>query len=413
MARFLKAAVCIVLVTLALAAIATATSGPSRPYAQWKHGPPAEDAFFPIAAWLQNPRNTSKFKEVGINTYVGLWEGPTEGQLAELKKQGMKVICDFNEVGQKHLDDPTIIGWMHGDEPDNAQDIQRWKSAEEIRKAWPEAPDRTLGQWGRYGPPLPPKDIVADYERIRKADPSRPVLLNLGQGVAFDKYVGRGYRSSHLEDYPEYIKGCDIVSFDIYPVVHDSPQVAGKLWYVPQGVGRLAKWSGGRKTVWNCIECTHIGQPSAIASAHQIRAEVWMSIIHGSTGLIYFVHEFKPKFIEAGLLAHEEQRHAVQEVNQQIHSLAAILNSPTIDRGVMVKSADAETPIAVMVKKSGTSIYVFAVAMREKKTAATFQLPQAVNARVEVIGENRVFQSKAGQFEDTFEGYDVHLYCVK
>jgi hypothetical protein len=28
-----------------------------------------------------------------------------------------------------------------------------------------------------------------------------------------------------------------------------------------------------------------------------------MSLIRGSRGLIYFVHQFKPKFIEAGLLS--------------------------------------------------------------------------------------------------------------
>ena len=31
-----------------------------------------------------------------------------------------------------------------------------------------------------------------------------------------------------------------------------------------------------------------------------------MALIHGARGIIYFAHEFKPKFIEAGLLADEE-----------------------------------------------------------------------------------------------------------
>jgi hypothetical protein len=44
-------------------------------------------------------------------------DGPTEQQLASLKKSGMKVICEQNEVALKNLDDPIIIGWMHGDEP--------------------------------------------------------------------------------------------------------------------------------------------------------------------------------------------------------------------------------------------------------------------------------------------------------
>ena len=33
-----------------------------------------------------------------------------------------------------------------------------------------------------------------------------------------------------------------------------------------------------------------------------MKAEVWMSLIHGSKGLIYFVHEWYPRFNEAALL---------------------------------------------------------------------------------------------------------------
>lgn len=386
------------------------TSQPSTStYEPWKHGPATDANFFPLAVWLQDPKNAPKFQALGINTYVGLWQGPNESQLAELKKHGMKVICEFNDVARKHLDDPTIIGWMHGDEPDNAQDIAHWKTPEQIRQAWPEAPDRTLKQWGAYGPPIPPKEIVADYQRIRQADPSRPVMLNLGQGVAFDKYVGRGYRSGHLEDYPEYMKGCDIVSFDIYPAVHDSPQVRGNLWYVPRGVERLCQWSGSKKVVWNCIECTHIGDAKAIASGEQIRSEVWMSIIHGSRGLIYFVHEFKPKFIEAGLLAHDEQAKAVAAVNKQILSLAAVINSPD-GSPITVESKDKDAPVAAMLRRHNGSAYIFAVAMRDKPATASFKVDGLADGEAQVVDENRTVAVKAGFFEDNFKPYEVHIY---
>jgi len=65
-------------------------------YAKWKSGPPHDADFFPIAVWLQNPSKADKYKQAGINTYVGLWRGPTEKQLAELRQSGMKVICHQN-----------------------------------------------------------------------------------------------------------------------------------------------------------------------------------------------------------------------------------------------------------------------------------------------------------------------------
>ena len=193
-------------------------------YAQWKNGPPKDPNWFPLAVWLQEPNLAGKYKAIGINTYVALWEGPTEEQLAVLKKAGMLVFVEENEVARKHVDDPTIIGWMHGDEPDNAQ---------------------SLGDGKGYGPPVAPDKIVSGYERIRSADPSRPVILNLGQGVAWDHWFGRGPRSNHPEDYPEYVKGCDIVSFDIYPVTSPYPEVKGNLWYVANGVDRLVTIGGG------------------------------------------------------------------------------------------------------------------------------------------------------------------------
>jgi hypothetical protein len=303
----------------------------------------------------------------------------------------MKLFCDLNDVGRKHLDDPTIIGWMHGDEPDNAQ---------------------SLGEGKGYGPPIEPRRIVEDYEKLRAANPDRPVMLNLGQGVAWDRWYGRGVRTNHPEDYPEYLKGCDIVSFDIYPVAHSHADVSGNLWYVAQGVERLAKWAAGQKTVWNCIECTHIQTPDKKATPQQVRCEVWMSLVHGSMGLIYFVHEWTPSFNESALLSDPEMLGAVTSVNRQIQRLAPVLNSPALPGAIQVSSSAADVPIAATARKLNGDTYVFAVAMRAGTASGTFTLagsPMGSRA-VEVIDENRTIASVNGVFKDDFSPWDVHLY---
>ena len=53
----------------------------------------------PSASARRSRRCAPEYKKAGINVYVGLWEGPTEAHLAELKKCGMQVICDQNAVG--------------------------------------------------------------------------------------------------------------------------------------------------------------------------------------------------------------------------------------------------------------------------------------------------------------------------
>jgi hypothetical protein len=263
--------------------------------------------------------------------------------LQALKKAGMRVICSQNEVARKHLDDPAILAWMHDDEPDNAQ---------------------SLGEGKGYGPPVLPEKIIEDYGRMRSVDSTRPVVLNLGQGVAWDDYFGRGTRTRHPEDYPQYIQGCDIVSFDIYPAVHDQQAVAGKLWFVANGVERLVRWSGGKKIVWNCLECTHISNPDRKPTPREVRAEAWMSLIHGSQGLIYFVHQFKPTFREAALLDDPQMLEEVTRLNRQITELAPVLKSPSLENEVKVSSTNAQIPVAVMAKKHADALYVFAVAMR-------------------------------------------------
>ncbi len=370
-------------------------------YAKWQSGPSKGVNFFPIAVWLQDPRNAPKYQALGINLYVALWHGPTAEQIAALKQHGMSVICRQNEYALKHLDEKTIVGWMHGDEPDNAQ---------------------SLGKGKGYGPPLPPAKIVEDYRRITAQDPTRPVMLNLGQGVAWDGWKGRGVRTNHPEDYPQYLQGGDIVSFDIYPAVHDKPAVAGKLWYVARGVERLRAWAGRDRIVWNCIECTRISNTKIKPTPQQVKAEVWISIIHGSQGLIYFCHQFQPRFIEAGLLADEEMAQAVRAINREVTSLAAVINSPTLPNAATVTASPAEVSpdmarllspqgIAMMVKQHQGERYLFTVRMEASPAKGKFQLTgMSSKATVRVIGENRTISAYGGRFEDDFGPYVVHLY---
>jgi hypothetical protein len=361
-----------------------------NPYGRWERGLSSDPSFFPIAVWLQDPKNAARFQAAGINLYVGLWKGPTEQQLAALETAKMPVICDQNEVGLAYQG-KAIVAWMHGDEPDNAQ---------------------SLGEGQGWGPPILPERIKADYERLRAADPTRPVMLNLGQGVAWDGWYGRGVRTNHPEDYAQYIEGCDIASFDIYPAVHDRPEIAGNLWYVPHGVDRLREWTGDRKIVWNCIECTRISNEKVKPTPHQVKAEVWMSLIHGSMGLIYFVHQFRPNFIEAGLLADDEMTQAVTAVNKQIQELAPVLNSPSI-AGYRVTCTNPEVPVDSVAKWVDGTYYVFAVAMRDGQTEARFTSAGPTVGSAIVLGENRELPILEGHFSDQFDGYDVHLYRIK
>lgn len=395
----MRRAVLLAFAGVALTLRSFAADDAASPYAKWSHGPSSDPNFFPIAVWLQDPRNAEKFRAAGMNTYVGLWEGPTEAQLAALDRTDMKVICEQNAVALRHLADPAIIGWLQPDEPDNAQE---------------------RADHHGYDPPIARQKIVDQYTAWSQADPTRPILLGMGQGVAWNDYYGRGVRTGHAEDYPAYAKGADILSFDIYPVVHENPAVAGKLWFVGHGVDHLVQIANGEKPVWNCIECTHIANAKAKATPQQVRCEVWMSLIHGSRGIIWFVHQFAPKFREAALFDDPEMLAAVTAINKQITELAPVLNSPTLPKresGFAGANTDPNSPITTMVKRQGGFTYIFAV--EEHGTACKAGFVRYISGHgldryeVNVLGENRTIQAKDASFTDDFAPWEVHIYKIK
>jgi hypothetical protein len=385
-----------VLIILALGQCAfaqTRTPPATQPVqTRFRNGIPPNPGFFPIAVWLQDVRNIRNYQDIGVNLWVGLWKGPTEDQLNALEKAGMPVICSQNAVGLQNIHRKVIVGWMHGDEPDNAQ---------------------SLGQGKGYGPPIPPDHIISNYKRMKDLDPTRPVFLNLSQGVAWDKWYGRGVRTNKPEDYPLYVQGADILSFDIYPVTHTHKDVTDKLWMVPYGVERLRGWVNDRKPVWTCIECTNIDHPDKKPTPRQVRSMVWMSIIHGAKGIIYFCHSFKPTSDEDALLADKEMSAAVAIINKEVSGLAAVINSPAVAEPVTVQSSPESIPVATMMKKRSGATFVFAAAMRDGPTTATFRVPGVTGKkRVYVLSENRWLDSTDGIWRDDFNSYDVHLYRI-
>ena len=387
-------------------------------FASWRNGRSTDTGFFPIAVWLQSPHNAGRYQAIGINLYVGLWQGPTEAQINTLRRFNMPVICHQNDWAKQHLDEPLIVAWMHGDEPDNAHEFQSYWQGDKnrIKTGWPEIYERLdldTKPYRGYGPPVPPAWIVKDYQDIKRVDPARPVLVNLGQGVAWEGYIGRGERTGKLEDYPKYIEGCDIVSFDIYPACHSKPAVAQKLWYVPRGVDRLRQWAGPSKPVWTCIECTQINHPTTKATPQQIKCEVWMAIIHGARGLIYFSHTWKPSFVEAGLLADQRTAAAVRDINAQVTALASVINGPTLEGQVKVRTTPGSTQVDFLVKRTQDAMYVFAVDMQGKTTLAEFQIEDVGTGQAEVLGEGRSVNIREGRFKDQFNAWGVHLYKIK
>lgn len=350
--------------------------------------------FFPIAVWAQNPANAALYKEKGINLFINIYGGLDREKLDQLREAKMKVIPHQNAFGLTQLNEPLIYGWINGDEPDNAQR------------------NHTENKWD---PCRDPADVILDYERIKQNDPSRPVYLNVGRGAAHTDWIGRGVCRGRTDMYMVrnngYLKACDIASFHVYPVNTYEEEVEGQLWYVAKGIDNLQEWSDHNKPTWCWIETTRISEKSGRKpTPAEVKAEVWMALIHGAKGFGYFCHSFVEKTDDIALLRDEEMTAAVREINEQVTSLASVLNSADTKGYATVQSSNRSVPVDILTKRDKNAFYIFSVAMRDGETSATFHVKKG--RTVQVLGENRTLQIRKGRFVDRFSGYGVHLYKV-
>lgn len=94
-----------------------------------------------------------------------------------------------------------------------------------------------------------------------------------------------------------------------------------------------------------------------------------MALIHGATGFGYFCHAFTsqqpsgtPSFankIEAAPLFDPEMSEAMKSINQQITSLASVLNSRSTSGYASVSSSNGSVLVDIMTKIRGESIICF------------------------------------------------------
>jgi len=376
--------------------------GGSAYYKQWPNGPsPSGDpSYFPLGVWYQDSSTAEGYKALGINLFVAL---PRHAAESDLAAAGMGVF--YLGVHQRIADPPqrdAILAtwgqitkaWGQIDEPDNAQEMPEGKG---------------------IGPCVPPPDVIEVYKKYRESEPTRPVYLGVGKSV--DDFTQKHYHhplrgvcNGRYEDYPEYIKGSDIVSYDSYPV-----NVFKPLWYVAKGMDELRAWANYRKPVYEAVETTAIQATAGKPSPDQVKSEVWMLIIHGGMGVIYFCHIFTPVMDPAGMLHDPAMSAAVSALDRQILSLAPVLNTPPVANGVRVSSSNGNTPVDMMLKRKQGSTYLFAEAARPGgPTTATFTLRDfPAHAVATVVDENRQIEIANGTFHDEFtKEYEVHIYQI-
>ncbi len=392
-----------------------------------------EDRSFPVGVWMQASEKVlegktvaQRYKEIGVNLYIGLWKWPAEdwaysGYTLEvaktLKENELKAYAGNDQAAVDWINahpeyQDTIIGYLLGDEPDMKRNSG---VASEAAANTPEA-------WNARG--------VA----LRAADGTRPIYANFGKPLAKDAWYGNEYGStgSKASDFNLYLSPCDVVSSDLYGITDPWERLENHgIWIYGRSVENLGKWANG-KPVYGYLEASAPWKNAADDPGANwmfqrmppsyVKPAVWNMIVHGADGYIFFCHDFSPvsatNLGSYAALREPGMAEAIKEANDSVFAFGAALKEPTIP-GTTV-TTDGGVEVMAIAKAHGGYVYVFAQGDGDSSHVDGL----AVNAVISVGGQTdtktvkeltdvRDIQMANGRITDHFEPYELHIYRIE
>ncbi len=234
--------------------------------------------FFFIGVWMQPAKDLKKWKDRGIN--VALTDKPKPDNssrasyFAAAAAAGVKVVIYPDPAGPTNdLKQQSFLAWMQGDEPENWGHLQ--KNAD-----------------GTFDLPGTTQIYCSIYNTLKQVSPSTPIYGNFNGMQLTSTRDRRDARKGIIrEDYRNFLCGADWISGDWYVRSNGrGPEKIAEL----QGkmIDYLLELSGGQKPAFAYIESCNIRITSAkngtAPSASEMKAQAWVSVIHGAKGIVYF-----------------------------------------------------------------------------------------------------------------------------
>jgi hypothetical protein len=387
-----------------------------------------ETSFFPIACWgVPQPGDVyghvydwSVLKKAGFNT-VWPWPMPVADALDAAKREGFQVVL-MNELDEATLtqvrEHPNLLGNVWMDEP-----IGRLGSADM---------DALYGKFTAY------------KEMANRVAPNMAVFINDAPWTMapatewWVKWNTAGDVSCH-DNYP------------IWPVTHSLAFGNGGSGPngIPQSVSLAVQSNRESKPVWLIVGAfVASGPPDASfpfrhPTPQQLRALVYSGIVHGATGIVYFVWDsyvsrdggvigmspnpdvkygtMKTTATPMQMVMARALWDAASTINAELNELVPVLLSPTVGVDVaytveFTGEAKSPTPIRALLKPDPQGGYVLlAVNLDNAPFNVKVGFPKPFQS-VEPLFENRsplTLEAGAMQFSDAFEPFDVHIYRVQ
>lgn len=338
------------------------------------------DGFFPIGVFSQPEQSFAKWKSRGINTILETpqnhdpvsWD--RAAQAAGLKVIRRPAADPRQDIGKKHL-----LAWSHWDEPDAAGRAPQWTPLFE----------RTTAEW-------------------RRIDPSRRIFLNFA-GPDLTWFTSRqdSYSVSYASHYPRLIATADWIANDLYPAggwLNDAHKARrGDVSLIAEPLKVLKRMTD--KPLFAFIETSEIeagNVPGArCPTAPEVRAQIWLAMIHGVRGLFYF-----PAVVGTrGFQFDGTPPEIVQEMQRQNVLLAEL--APILQGEIGPISSSG--PVAIGWRKAGKASLLIAVNPTRSEVRASIPA-HGMPASARELLEKRSVSAPGGTISDSFPPLGVRLY---
>lgn len=270
----------------------------------------------------------------------------------------------------KHAADHLLLAWSQMDEPDANGGLSR---------------------------NLP--GLSSRYASLTALAGHPPVYLNVG---------GSDLIATN-QPYQQAFAQADWVANDIYPVAGflDDQFMRGDLTLVGKALDKFAEVATDKpRFAW--IETNNLlgqGDPTPA----QVRAEIWIAIVHGARGILYFQEQVEPTFdllsTSAAVRTEMGKQHAA--ITQLSAILQGAINPPSM-------GASAVAPLEVGWRQSISGRYIIAVnSSPSTLSTAAVTLTGLVGAQAAMVwGESRMIPVVNGRVVDEFAPYARHIYVI-
>lgn len=245
------------------------------------------NGFFPIGIFAQRQEDFSKWKSRGLNTLflVSLSYGTDLADWeASARAKGLRTIRQPLPKPADDIGNTNLLAWSQMDEPD-AGGLSSFKNLQ---------------------------PCINNYNLWKSIDPTRPVFLNFAGPDVLIAIEGpqpswcneAGGYCSWAGNYKRYIgEALDWASNDIYPVGGWLPDEKRRndLTLIGDVLDRIKTWTD--KPQFATIECSdqrYVPQATRGLTPGELRAQMWISIVHGARGICYFAAWFSPPYMWAG-----------------------------------------------------------------------------------------------------------------